>query len=271
MRYAVKRILKHVLIFSLIVTVLLIIVTISLKSYTQHDSVIIVPDVTTLTVDEASPFIEKKGLRYKIVDSIRVATARPGVILEQKPVPGSRVKQNRFIFLTVNAISEEKIVFPDVKDFSQRQAVATLEANGIRVGSIEFMPSEYRDLVLGVRFQGKNIPAGYRLPKNSSVTLVVGQGASVGEIAVPSLHGCYMLEANERAHASSLNIGNIYYDVTPVNSDAAKKYKIYRQVPITGSSASVGKNIDVWMTTDENILQEPDEVFMPEDTVGTNN
>jgi len=271
MRYAVKRILKHVLIFALILTALLITVSISLKSYTQHDSVITVPDVTTLTVDEASPFIEKKGLRYKIVDSIRVETARPGVILEQKPVPGARVKQNRFIFLTVNALSEEKIIFPDVKDFSQRQAVATLEANGIRVGSIEFMPSEYRDLVLGVRFQGKNIPAGFRLPKNSSVTLVVGQGASVGEITVPSLHGCSMLEANEKAHASSLNIGNIYYDVTPVNSDAAKKYRIYRQVPITGSSASVGKNIDVWMTTDENILQEPDEVFMPEDTVGTNN
>ncbi|HET9570828.1 MAG TPA: PASTA domain-containing protein [Bacteroidales bacterium] len=271
MRYAIKRILKHVLIFALILTALLIAVTFSLRSYTQHDSVIVVPDVTTLTVDEASPFIDKKGLRYKIVDSIRVSTARPGVILEQKPLPGSRVKQNRFIFLTINATSEEKIIFPDVKDFSQRQAVATLEANGIHVGSIEFMPSEYRDLVLGVRYQGRNIPAGFRLPKNSSVTLVVGQGATVGEITVPSLHGCYMLEANERAHASSLNIGNIYYDVTPVNSDAAKKYKIYRQVPITGSSASVGKNIDVWMTTDENILQEPDEVFVPEDTVGTNN
>jgi len=271
MSYAVKRILKQVLIFSLILAALLVIVSLSLKSYTQHDSVITVPDVTTLTVDEASPFIEKKGLRYKIVDSIRVATARPGVILEQKPVPGARVKQNRFIFLTVNAISEERIIFPDVQDFSQRQAVATLEANGIHVSSIEFMPSEYRDLVLGVRFQGRNIPAGFRLPKNSSVTLVVGQGASVGEITVPSLHGCYLYEANEKAHASSLNIGNILYDVPPVNSDEAKKYKIYRQVPITGSSASVGKNVDVWMTMDENILQEPDEVFMPEDTIGTNN
>jgi len=271
MRYAVKRILKHVLIFTVILAVLLVVVTISLKSYTQHDSVITVPDVTTLTIDEASPFIEKKGLRYKIVDSIRVATARPGVILEQKPIAGARVKQNRFIFLTINATSEEKIIFPDVKDFSQRQAVATLEANGIHVGNIEFMPSEYRDLVLGVRYQGKTIPAGFRLPKNSTVTLIVGQGASVGEITVPSLHGNYLHEANEKAHASSLNIGNILYDVPPANSEEAKKYKIYRQVPITGSSASVGKNIDVWMTMDENILQEPDEVFMPEDTVDTNN
>jgi beta-lactam-binding protein with PASTA domain len=270
MRYASKRILKHVLLFTLILTALLITVSLALKSYTQHDSVITVPDVTTLTVNEAAPFIEKKGLRYKIVDSIRVATARPGVILEQKPIPGARIKMNRFIFLTVNATSEEKIVFPDVKDFSQRQAVATLEANGIHVGSIEFMPSEYRDLVLGVRYQGRNIPAGFRLPKNSTVTLVVGQGASAGEIAVPSLHGCYIHEANVKAHASSMNIGDIQYDVPPANSEEAKKYKIYKQSPITGSSVSVGKNIDIWVTLDETILQEPEEVFIPEDTTATN-
>jgi eukaryotic-like serine/threonine-protein kinase len=268
MRDALQRISKHLLIFTLIFIVLLVVVTIALKSYTQHDSIISVPDVTTLTVEDAAPFIVKKGLRYKIVDSIRVETAFPGVILEQKPAPGAHVKKNRIIFLIVNARSEEKIVFPDVRDFSQRQAVATLEANGIRVGSIEFMPSEYRDLVLGVRYQGKNIPAGFRLPKNSSVTLVVGQGASVGEITVPSLHGQYMQEAVETAHAASLNIGNVIYDVTPVNADAAKKYQIYRQVPITGSTASVGRNIDIWMTTDENILQEPDEVQMEADTVG---
>jgi eukaryotic-like serine/threonine-protein kinase len=268
MRYALKRILKHLLIFVLIVIALIVIVMISLRSYTQHDSVITVPDVTTLTVDEAAPFIAKKGLRYKVVDSIRVDSEVPGAILEQKPAPGSRVKQNRFIFLTVNAVSEDQIIFPDVKDFSQRQAVATLEAAGIHVSSIEFMPSEYRDLVLGVRYKGRNIPAGFRLPENASVVLVVGQGSTMGEIVAPSLHGMYLQEAIESAHTKSLNIGNVHYDVTPASSDEAKKYQIYRQNPITGSSVSLGRDIDVWMTTDENILQEPDEIFIPADTVG---
>ena len=266
MRYETQRILKHLIAFVLIVTVLIVGILFGLRKYTKQDAVLTVPDVTGLSVEEAIPFIEKKGLRYKIVDSIRVETQLPGVILEQKPAAGSRVKQNRFLFLTINATSEEQIVFPDVKDFSQRQAVATLEASGIRVTSVEFMPSEYRDLVLGVRFRGKILSPGVRLPKNSSVVLVVGQGSMMGEITVPSLHGMYLNEAIEAAHTNSLNIGNVHYDVTPFTSEEAKKYQIYRQSPITGSAASTGKNIEVWMTTDDVILQEPDEVYVPADS-----
>jgi len=268
MKYVQKRILKHVLLFAVILAVLLIAVSVGLKQYTRHDSVITVPDVSSLTVEEAAPFMEKKGLRYKIVDSIRVPSQLPGVILEQKPAPGARVKQNRFIFLTVNAVSEEQIPFPDVKDFSQRQAVATIEAAGLRVVDIEFMPSEYRDLVLGVRYKGKTIPAGFKLPRNSGITLVVGQGDSEGEITVPSVHGQSLQEAIETVHSKSLNIGNVYYDVQPANTEAAKNYRVYKQGPITGSSVSMGRNIDIWMTTDENILQEPDDVYMASDTVG---
>lgn len=268
MRPSLKRISRHLLIFAGILTILLTGLYLALRKYTQHDAVITVPDVTTLTVDEASPYIEKKGLRYKIVDSMRVSTARPGVILEQKPMPGARVKQNRFIFLTVNAYSDEKIIFPDVKDFSQRQAVATLEACGIHVGSIEFTVSEYRDLVLGVRYRGQNIPAGFRLPKNSTVTLVVGQGPNSGEITAPSLHGLHITEANEKAHASSLNIGTIKYDVPPVNQEAARRYMIYRQSPIAGTPVEVGKTIEVWMTMDETLLQEPEEVYTAVDSTG---
>jgi len=268
MRDALKRFLKHFLIFAVILTVLLVLVLMGLKQYTHHDSVITVPDVSTLTVDEAAPFIEKKGLRYKVVDSMRVVTMPPGAILEQKPAPGAHVKQNRFIFLTINASSEEQIAFPDVKDFSQRQAIATIEASGLHVSNTEYMPSEYRDLVLGVRFHGKNIPAGFRLPKNSAVTLIVGQDMSEGEITVPTMHGQFLQEAIETAHSKSLNIGNVYYDVPPENSEAARKYQVYRQSPITGSSTSIGHNVDIWMTTDENILQEPDEVKMEADTTG---
>ena len=267
MQYATKRVLKHLIAFALILIVLILGVLYGLRKYTKHDSVITVPDVTSLTVENAEPFFQKKGLRYKIVDSSYVETQLPGVILDQKPAPGSRVKPNRFIFLTINARSEEQLVFPDVQDFSQRQAVATLEAMGLRVASIEFMPSEYRDLVLGVRYNGKSLAAGVRLPKNASIVLVVGQGSVDGEIIVPSLHGMFFREAVEVAHASNLNIGNVHYDITPVTSNEAMKYQIYRQKPITGSSYSSGRDVEVWMTTDENLLQEPDEYFIAEDTV----
>jgi beta-lactam-binding protein with PASTA domain len=253
--------------FVVVVVVLMVGISFFLRSYTRHDSVLTVPDVTSLSVKEAIPFLEKKGLRYKVVDSIRVETAPPGVILEQKPLAGSRVKQNRFVFLTINATSEEQVPFPDVKDFSQRQAVATLEANGLRVGSVEFQPSEYRDLVLGVRYNGRNIQAGFRLPKNSAVVLIVGGGDATGDAVVPGLHQMYLAEAIAEAHARGFNVGDVHYDVTPVNAEDAKKYRIYRQKPITGTSVGAGQTIELWLTTDEQLLQEPEEVYAPGDSV----
>ena len=267
MRDALKRIFKNLLIFAVIMVLLIVIVLTALNKYTNHDSVITVPDVTTLTVEDAAPFFEKKGLLYKVVDSIRVVSQLPGSILEQKPAPGAHVKQNRIIFLTINASSEETIVIPDVKDCSQRQAVATLEAAGIRVRDVEFVPSEFRDLVLGVSYQSKSIYAGFKIPRGSFVTLVVGQGSSGGEIKVPTMHGLFLEEAIEAAHAKSLNLGNVYYDVTPANSEDAKSYQVYRQEPITGISTSMGKKVDIWMSTDLKLIEAPEEVFVPKDSL----
>jgi Uncharacterized protein conserved in bacteria len=264
-----KRILKNLLIFAVVIAFLIAIVMASLNKYTHHDSVITVPDVSSLTVSEAAPFFEKKGLRYKVVDSVRIVGMLPGAIIEQKPIPGAHVKDNRIIFLTINASSEERIVLPDVKDCSQRQAVATLEAAGFRVSDISYMPSEYRDLVLGVTYRGKSLPAGYKLPKGSSVTLVVGESSTdEGLIVVPTLHGLYLDEANVTAHSSNLNIGEIHYQPVPKSSEDAKTYQIYKQSPITGSSTSMGKKIDLWMTNDIDLLSVPEEIFVPEDTLG---
>jgi eukaryotic-like serine/threonine-protein kinase len=264
-----KRILKNILIFAVILAALIAIVLALLNKYTQHDSAITVPDVTTLTVDEAAPFLEKKDLRYKVVDSIRIASMVPGAIIEQKPVPGAHVKQNRIVFLTINATSEERIAVPDVKDCSQRQAEATLKSNGFCIRDVEFVPSEFRDLVLGVNYNGKSIPAGFKLPKGSFVTLIVGQSSNGEAIQVPSMHGLSLEEAVETAHSKSLNIGIPHYDVTPANSEAAKYYKVYRQDPITGSSTSVGKKIELWMTTDIKLLEKAEEIYIPEDSLDT--
>lgn len=264
-----KRVLRNLLIFAVILAVLIFLVMFALKKYTHHDSVITVPDVTTLTVEDAAPFIEKKNLRYMVVDSIRVKTQPPGAILEQKPSPGAHVKQNRIIFLTINASSEERIAIPDVKDCSQRQAVATLEATGIQVRDIEFVPSEFRDLVLGVRYNGKDISAGFKLPKGSFVTLIVGQSSSEGEILVPSMKGLFLDEAIELAHSKSMSIGDVHYDVTPPNADEAKYYQVYKQEPITGSSSSMGKKVNVWLTTDQTLIEAPEDIAVPKDSMST--
>lgn len=256
---SLKLLLKHLAIFLGITAVLITVVLISLKAYTRHNDVIVVPDVVSLTPGEAAVFLEKRGLRYKVIDSMYVRTKLRGSILEQRPKAGSRVKNNRFVFLTINARTDELVSLPDVKDFSQRQAVATLEGMEIKVGGIEYLPSEFRDLVLDVRFMGRSITAGYKLPKGSSVTLTVGQGSEVGDLFTPNLLGMTLAESIDAAHAQSLNLGDVRYDVTPRNAEEAKSYRVYRQDPEAGMSVSMGKKITLWMTTDEELIQSASE------------
>jgi beta-lactam-binding protein with PASTA domain len=82
------------------------------------------------------------------------------------------------------------------------------------------------------------------------------------------MHGLFLEEAIEAAHSKSLNIGNIHYDKTPANSEDAKNYQVYKQSPITGTPTSIGRKVELWMTTDNNLLEEPDQVYMPEDSLG---
>jgi eukaryotic-like serine/threonine-protein kinase len=261
-----RLVLKNLVIFVIILTVLIIIILFGLKKYTHHSEIITVPDVTSLTVEEASVFFEKKGLRYKVVDSLHIKSRLPGSIIEQKPDPGSRVKQNRFIFLTINASSDESISLPDVKDYSQRQAVATLEAIGLKVNDIEYVPSEFRDLVLDVQYNGRKVVTGSQLPKGSYITLVVGQGDTNGEILTPGLQGLSLNEAINAAHQKSLNLGDVHYDVTPANTEDAKLYKVYRQSPISGSPVAMGKKIELWMTTDPSLYEKSEETFLDDGT-----
>ncbi|MCK9310702.1 MAG: PASTA domain-containing protein, partial [Bacteroidales bacterium] len=129
--------------------------------------------------------------------------------------------------------------------------------------------SEFRDLVLGVRYNGKEITAGFRLPKGSSVTLIVGQSSSEGVLLIPSIKGLFLDEAIDLAHSKSLNIGDVHYDVTPPNQEEAKYYQVYKQEPITGSTASVGKKITIWMTTDPTLIEAPEDIVLPKDSLKT--
>ncbi len=259
-----KLVIKNAIIFIVVLAIIIVAVQLGLKKYTHHSEVIIVPDITSLSVEEAAVFIEKKGLRYKVVDSLHVKSRLPGTIIEQKPTPGSKVKLNRFVFLTINASNDEKIVMPDVMDFSQRQAMATLSAVGINVADVEYVPSEFRDLVLDVKYNGRVIPPGVQLPRNSQVTLVVGQGDSKGEILTPSLIGMTMDDAIENVHQKSLNMGDLHFDKTPKNPEEAKSYMVYRQDPKQGSPVSMGQKIDLWMTTDVSLIEDQSD-FSEED------
>lgn len=144
--------------------------------YTHHNQAITVPDVKGLQIDEASQALSKDKLRYQVVDSVYSRTTAPGAIVEQLPAANAKVKENRIIFLTINARSQKKVAVPDLRDNSYRQVVATLEALGFKVVDIVRKPSAYKDLVLDVTYNGRSLSNNEELPYGSGLTILVGNG-----------------------------------------------------------------------------------------------
>ena len=61
-----------------------------------------------------------------------------GVVLEQSPVAGAHVKENRLIHLIINAHNPEKVVFPNLQNAAYRQTLQTLTSRGFKIGHIEY-------------------------------------------------------------------------------------------------------------------------------------
>ena len=147
-----------------------------LDSYTRHGTATIVPSVRYLTVAEASDILSRKGFRCEVIDSLFNDRVAPGVVVEQTPDAESRVKEGRILYLTIKAVSPKKVTMPSLIDGSARQAQAILRALGFDNVRIEYEPSPYKDLVLDVLCNGRQVESGEKIPMTSRITLIVGMG-----------------------------------------------------------------------------------------------
>ena len=159
-----------------IILVLVIALMIWLNIYTLHNESITVPDLRGLTVEKAEQILKNKNLRYEVVDSVFVKGKAPGAIVEQIPAPESNVKEGRIVFLSINAVNAKKVLVPDVRDQSSRQAIATLTAVGFEVGNVVEVPSEYQDLVVDIIYRGQRVLPGQKLPMGGKLILNIGNG-----------------------------------------------------------------------------------------------
>lgn len=167
---------RNVLLMLILAVILIAITLFCLNKYTRHNESIEVPDLKGLQVQDAASIIASSSLRYEVVDSVYNQDGVPGAIVEQIPLGKSHVKEGRTIYLTVQAKSEQLVSMSDLEDASLRQAEALLKALGFSRINIEKVPSQYQDLVFGVAYRGVTVKAGQKIPKNSVLTLRVGDG-----------------------------------------------------------------------------------------------
>jgi len=247
-------VLKNVLVAIGILVAISWIALICIDFYTHHGEAEVIPDLRGSYVEEAQVLLAKKGLYVQVIDSVYVRDKKLGTIIDQIPAPNSTVKTNRPVYVIINSRKVRQVTLPEINDVSYRQADAMLQSIGLSVASVEYVPSEYKDLVSEVKLHGRTILPGTRVPEGSALVLVVGNGLGEASTAVPMLKGKGLEEATQEATSASLIIGAVEYDVQPSGNES--EYIIYRQRPAAGGSLPAGSRIDVYLTRDKSRLNE---------------
>lgn len=218
-----------------------------LAAYTSHGNTITVPDLRGLTVNEINKFLNNKSLRYFITDSTIFDLQKPpGTVIEQDPLPGEKVKENRTIYLSIVRTTAPKIKMPGLTDISFRQAEAILNSYGLKTGKISFKPDLCKNCVLSFESGGRTLQAGDEISKGSVIDLVLGDGFGNTVIRVPDLIGLTLEEAIFVLRGSSLNAGAVIAEQPLSDSLHAV---VYRQNPEPGDSSMIsqGQAVDLFI------------------------
>ena len=147
---------------------------------TNHDQKIKVPDLNRMSLTEVQAKLKELNLEYKILDSASFNPSYPKQsVIEQSPAAGDFVKEKRKIYLTLNPSKYRDISIPDLNGRTKRQATSQLKAIGFELGKeedITYVPDIGKDVVRGLKFEGRDLKPGEKLPKNSVIDLVLGDG-----------------------------------------------------------------------------------------------
>ncbi len=148
-----------------------------LGSYTHHGEKVEVIDVVGQNVYEAEMALSSLGLEAVVADSTYQRDMPAGVIVRQVPKAGNEIKSGRIVYLTKNLDHEPLVVLPDlVGNCSRREAEAQLRSLGFRLTEDEEVEDEPKDLVVGIKQNGRRLTAEQRISKGLPLTLCVGAG-----------------------------------------------------------------------------------------------
>lgn len=212
---------------------------------THHGQTITVPDLTRMSTDELRTFLDDRNLRYEVNDCTFVAGAEPLSVLQQYPKPGSKVKEDRKIYVTLTKRMAPTLAMPKLTDMTQRSAELQLLSDGLEMGEITYVPDLAKNAVLRQFYNGKEIAPGTPVPKGAKIDLELGNGEGNTIFDIPNVIGKPLDEAKLIIKGSNLQVGTIIQQEDPEKEVGT----VIRQKPEPrpGERIRVGGTVDLWV------------------------
>ena len=155
---------------------------------TNHGEEILVPDLSRLSVEQAEEKLDDLNLEYVLLDTMDYDASFPKFsVVKQDPAFGQKVKENRKIYIKINAGGFESVQIPNLIEKTLRQAEPTLRGLGLEIGEIKYVPYIGKDMVLKLSQDGRELKPGDKVKKSSKIDIEVGDGNQKFDEGVPEM------------------------------------------------------------------------------------
>ncbi len=239
---------------------------------TNHGETLTVPDVRGVAFEDLDKFLGERKLRYEVTeDSGFSADLPPLSVLRQLPMPNAKVKENRKIYVTLNAEKPPLVRMPKLIGGSVKNAQLILKTYDLRLGNIDYQPDIALNYVLDQKIDGRRVLEGERIPKGSSIDLVAGDGLGRVSLESPNLIFLDQESAEFAIIGSGLKIGDVTHEKTGLavieieKEDGTFEYEqqevspgaVFKQRPNPGINMRIGQEVDIWIYSPDSLNVNP--------------
>ncbi|RMI26799.1 MAG: PASTA domain-containing protein, partial [Calditrichaeota bacterium] len=154
--------------------------------YTRHGKEYPLPPVEGKHVSVAQQVLKENGFIPIVLDSVYDASAPPGTVVRQNPLPHATVKKGRRVYLTVS-LGEKPAIVPRLVEKSFKNAELLLRENGLQLGDTDWAYSDtlpHRGVVIY-----QSIPPGTQVPPGQVINLTISLGPPPTSQELPSFVG----------------------------------------------------------------------------------
>lgn len=233
-----------------------------MPSATKHGETITVPDFTGLSLEELKELTERRQLRFEIgSDSLYSSEYPPLTVMKQYPAANAKVKENRKIYISLNALNPPMIRMPQLIDGSVKSAQLVLKSYDLLLGEITYVPDIAVNAVIRQFYNGNPIEAGQYIPKGVKIDLEVGDGLGNQDLESPYLIGLTLEDAQFAIIGSGLKVGDIFYALNgkaelevekddgniEIEEKEIAPGSIFKQRPKYGRNIKLGEAVDLWV------------------------
>jgi eukaryotic-like serine/threonine-protein kinase len=169
-----------------------------------HGREVKVPNLTGLTLSDASKQTRALGLRLNLENRFYSPNTPSGHVLAQSPAPGATVRRQWAVRVT-ESLGAQQVAIPDVRAQSERTASINIRRLGLELGVVAHVAAPGDPGIVIAQTPSPNA-AGVDRPRVSLLLSEPEEAESPEAFVMPSLTGLTLAGAAARAAAAGLHI-----------------------------------------------------------------